>query len=200
MTKVETIGIYSITNKINGKIYFGQSHHIEHRFDAHKWREANKHLKSSYKKYGLENFEFAIVKVLHDSPTLSQLLLDAYEDHYIQKYHTTDPKFGYNKKGGGAYGRHSEETNEKCRQAMLGKKASEETRIKLSIAHKGKPGHLSTEESRAKLRIARAGRIFTDETRKKLSTSLKGVNTWSKGRPWSEKRRAAYNKSKGIIV
>ena len=61
------IGIYGIKNKINNKIYIGQSTKIEKRWTTHK-RELNKNkhansfLLRSYKKYGKENFEFLVLE------------------------------------------------------------------------------------------------------------------------------------------
>ena len=61
------IGIYKITNKINGHSYIGQSIHIEERFREHKskynWnREKNKPLYQAFQKYGLDNFSFEIIE------------------------------------------------------------------------------------------------------------------------------------------
>lgn len=61
-------GIYSITNKINGKKYIGQSIDIHERWLSHKrkssWNDQSaKILYKAFKKYGLENFEFKIEKM-----------------------------------------------------------------------------------------------------------------------------------------
>jgi group I intron endonuclease len=61
------IGIYGIKNKINDKIYVGQSIKIENRRSRHmselkKHKHPNKHLCDSYKKYGKECFEFLILE------------------------------------------------------------------------------------------------------------------------------------------
>ena len=51
------IGIYKFTNKINGKVYIGQSNNIERRFNDHLYYENNKDmvfhraLKKYYKIY-----------------------------------------------------------------------------------------------------------------------------------------------------
>lgn len=88
--------------------------------------------------------------------------------------------------------KHTKESNEKNRQSHLGRKASEETKKKMSDAKKGKPfsgtmanniGRKFSEEARKKMSDAKKGRKASDETKKKMSESMKGKNTWTKGRP-----------------
>lgn len=90
------IGIYKITNKVNNKIYIGSSINIEYRFYEHKIKlksnsHINKHLQSTYNKYGKDNFSFEILKIT------SKEILRRAEQFYINKYKVLDPKFGYNK-------------------------------------------------------------------------------------------------------
>lgn len=80
-------GIYKITNKINNKMYIGQSKDIINRWDKHKNElNSNKHkndyLQKSWNKYGEENFDFEII-VLCEPAELNRL-----EKHYIDKYDT----------------------------------------------------------------------------------------------------------------
>lgn len=58
-----TCGIYKIENKLNGKVYIGQSINIEQRWREHKSRylsidekEYNKPLYNAIRKYGLQKF------------------------------------------------------------------------------------------------------------------------------------------------
>lgn len=55
------IGIYKITNKINGKIYVGQSNDIERRFSEHKYRNKLQ-IDIAIQKYGKENFTFEVLE------------------------------------------------------------------------------------------------------------------------------------------
>lgn len=64
-----TCGIYKIENKINGKIYIGQSVNIEKRWNQHKNASQNAldhgyetHLYRSFRKYGIKNFDFTIIE------------------------------------------------------------------------------------------------------------------------------------------
>ena len=60
-----TSGIYKITNKINNKVYIGQSVNIEERWDYHKavchWNSQSA-LYRAFKKYGIENFDFQVIE------------------------------------------------------------------------------------------------------------------------------------------
>lgn len=67
-----TCGIYGIKNKINNKIYIGQSINIEKRITRHKThlkhnKHANQHLQNSYNFYLKEAFEFVILEEVDES-------------------------------------------------------------------------------------------------------------------------------------
>lgn len=105
-----TCGIYKIVNKINGKIYVGQSVDIERRLKAHKKLSKTKdgHLYKAIRKYGLDNFEFSVIV------ECDECMLDEFEIGIIQLYDTTNSNKGYNNMTGGvSQGRHSEETKQK---------------------------------------------------------------------------------------
>lgn len=60
-------GIYKYKNKINGRIYIGQSTDIEHRYKQHLYDAKNRTEKSTgidiaINKYGIENFCFEILE------------------------------------------------------------------------------------------------------------------------------------------
>jgi group I intron endonuclease len=61
------IGIYTIKNKVNGKVYVGQSISLRKRKHDH-FRALrtnthyNTHLQSSWNKYGEDNFTFEVVE------------------------------------------------------------------------------------------------------------------------------------------
>lgn len=90
------IGIYKIVNKINKKIYIGQSINIKIRLSVHKtapFNKANKAYDSplyrAIRKYGIKNFSF---EILIECP---QEKLNELENYYIQLYNTLAPH-GYN--------------------------------------------------------------------------------------------------------
>ena len=58
-------GIYKIVNKIDGKIYVGQSIHLEKRKNEHfkeliNNKHQNQHLQYAFNKYGINNFDFIV--------------------------------------------------------------------------------------------------------------------------------------------
>lgn len=96
------IGIYKIENKINGKVYIGQSINIKIRWQQHK-REANCNrrnapLYNALRKYGFDNFTFEVLE------ECSQELLNEKEIFWIAHYKSNDRDFGYNVLAGGQNG------------------------------------------------------------------------------------------------
>ena len=94
--------IYKITNKVDGKIYVGQTKKtLEQRKKNHRCRyisdNSSYHLYNAMRKYGWENFEF---EVLDDTATTAEEL-DTLEMHYITVYNTLDQSVGYNMYNGG---------------------------------------------------------------------------------------------------
>jgi group I intron endonuclease len=56
-------GIYKITNKINGKVYIGQSINIERRWKEHiSDKRKNSLIHLAIEKYGEKNFNFEIIE------------------------------------------------------------------------------------------------------------------------------------------
>lgn len=92
--------IYKITNKINDKVYIGQTTtSLESRFYKHCWDAKNKENANSplYKamlKYGIENFSISLIENCENS------LLDEREKYWIQYYNSFYGD-GYNATSGG---------------------------------------------------------------------------------------------------
>lgn len=73
------IGIYKITNLVNGKVYIGQSRDLHRRYLTHlrelrQRKHINYHLQNAWNKYGENNFKFEIIeecleKQLNDKET-----------------------------------------------------------------------------------------------------------------------------------
>ena len=82
-------GIYKIENKINGKIYIGQSIHIQRRWMEHCKPSTHSVISNAIKKYGKENFSFEVLE------ECSVEELNEKELYYIHKYNSIIPK-GYN--------------------------------------------------------------------------------------------------------
>lgn len=84
------VGIYKITNKINGKIYIGQSNDIERRWSEHKrkYKTENTFLYQNMRSDGIENFDFSVEELCNIKD------LDVREQYYINFYNSTVD--GYN--------------------------------------------------------------------------------------------------------
>lgn len=100
------VGIYKITNLLNGHSYIGQSVNIEERWKDHKIAATNKNdnsymypLYQAIRKYGIENFSFEILE------ECNYQLLNEKEIYYIQLYNTYNN--GYNQTLGGDCATHS---------------------------------------------------------------------------------------------
>lgn len=91
-----SIGIYKITNKLDNKVYIGQSVNIEKRWGEHK-RAVNYTDEHTYnyplyraiRKYGIENFIFEIVE------ECSTQMLTEREQYWMDYYNSKVPN-GYN--------------------------------------------------------------------------------------------------------
>lgn len=148
------IGVYGIFNKLDGKIYIGQSTQLnirmaQHKSDLKNNRSNHAHLQSSYNKYGKSNFEFFLMRgcEIHE--------LDYLECFFIEYFNSTNRAKGYNSDfGGNAQKRLSDETKKKISENnaryFLGKKRPEiSERMKV--------------------------RVITDEYRKNISKCKKGT-------------------------
>ena len=121
--------VYIHTNLINNKKYVGitrQKPKERWRHDGFGYQKQQKFFRAIVK-YGWDNFSHEIVK---DKLTAHEA--GALEKELIKKYNTINN--GYNVSPGGEITNHSQETLEKMRQSMLGKKHTEETKKKISQA------------------------------------------------------------------
>lgn len=136
------IGIYEIRNLVNGKVYIGQSINVEKRIEAHKKRESNQHLLNAFKKYGLDNFSFSILKECKKED------LSFYEHFFIIANCSFDYRYGYNKTlGGEEYSVFSKESLQKISKNV---KASLEKSEKVKEYHKRQIGSKRSEETKKK--------------------------------------------------
>lgn len=117
--------IYLIYNKINRKIYVGQTlRFFLDRYTKNWYKEMhNEHLLKSINKYGFENFQ---VYIIHSNKYLDEL--NFLETYYIIKLKTYDPDYGYNMSLGGNSRLHTLEVRKKIsignKGKCIGKKSS----------------------------------------------------------------------------
>lgn len=98
------IGIYGIKNKINGKIYIGQSINIIQRWRRHRTDSRRRNfigenypIYRAINKYGLNNFDFIVIEECDKNE------LNEKEIYWIKKYNSTNDEKGYNVSPGGDY-------------------------------------------------------------------------------------------------
>ena len=183
------IGIYKITNKLNGKVYIGQSIHIKTRWIQHINAKDNVLIHKSIQKYGAENFSF---EVLLECPAE---MLNDWERDMIALYDCISPN-GYNlTEGGENTYQISDEVKLKISNSHKGYKFSEEAKRKMSEARKGKAPwnkgktNVYSEEALLKMSELKKGKQLSEETRLKMSESRKGHPGYNKGVPMSKEAK-----------
>lgn len=162
--KMNTYTIYMHKNKINGKVYIGQTCQLLNQ----RWKNGNGYREETYfgkaiKKYGWDNFEHIILE-----ENISEDEVDEKEIYYINYYKSTDENFGYNLESGGKHHLHSEYTKNKMRESAqkriekniekYNSKVSDETREKISKALKGVKRQPRSKETKEKLSKANKGK------------------------------------------
>lgn len=166
----KTFSVYMHDNKINHKKYIG----ITGQDPEIRWRKGTNYrtcvaFNRAIQKYGWDSFDHIILYTGQSEADACQK-----EIEQIKEFRTQDPEFGYNicAGGGGVVGmRHTEEFKKNLAESMkgennpnyggkavteyqrecarkqhLGKKASDETKKKLSIAQKSRNRHMTDEE------------------------------------------------------
>jgi group I intron endonuclease len=187
-------GIYQITCLSNSKIYIGSSVSIDNRWNVHRYelrrnKHHSKYLQRTWNKYGEESFVFELIEEVE-----VELLLER-EQHYLDTLRPWDRNIGFNS----------------CRMAgnTLGRKASEETKRKMSESRKGRvspmKGKTFSEESRRKISESLKGRKHSEETKRKMSETKKGkprseetkrkISESLKGRKHSEETKRKMSES-----
>ena len=90
-------GIYKVTNKVNGKVYIGQSVDIGRRWRQHMTAEDDIYFHKAIQKYGVDNFIWEVIEKCKKSE------LDERESYWIEYYDSYNK--GYNcTKGGDGFG------------------------------------------------------------------------------------------------
>jgi len=158
--------IYKATNKINNKSYIGFTVDFEKRKKEHikQIQYGLTYFHKALKKYGLDNFEWTILK---DDATLEDEI-KLIQEH--ETFWTLNKGYNLTLGGEGLLGHiKTEETKKKLRKAHLGKKPTEnQLRTLRENAKKMQEiGH--TEETKKKISESHKGKIFTEEHRQNIS-------------------------------
>lgn len=163
--------IYCIANNINNKVYIGQTIQImKRRFAGHCCSKYP--VGKAIRKYGIENFTISILK----EGNYTQEELNNFEIYYIKQYNSTHYKKGYNGTIGGNYNLITDATRKNMSIAAIGRKASPETRQKMSQNSKIRCNTPEFKEAIKNRMIGNkimVGKKLSDETRLKQSISGK---------------------------
>ena len=176
--------VYKITNKINNKIYIGQTvKTITERFSKHinsVKRHSISYIHRAIRKYGKENFIIEEIEKCNSSDQLNER-----EIFWIKKLNSKLPN-GYNLTdgGGGISGyKLSKETKQKISKSLIGNacakgkhwKLSNKTKEKMSKSKIGNTnglGYKHTDEAKGNI-SKNHRRIQTEDTKKKISEKHK---------------------------
>ena len=167
--------VYLTTNLINGKQYIG-----DHTINLNQklyYPGSGVQLKNDVKKYKSFNFFKEILEWF----STRREAFNA-QEKYVKLYKTHISQGGYNMNWTGETyhgGAHSKETKLKMRNVKLGKKATKETREKMSEIHKGiniwSKGKTHTEKTKLKISENQIGRKISEKTKVKISEKQKGI-------------------------
>lgn len=167
MNNFKTYTIYIHKNKINGKVYIGQtSQDPKKRWNNGKGYITSSKFYNAIQKYGWDNFEHII---LFSNLTLEEA--NQKEKELINQYHSTEDEYGYNITNGGSNFHHSEKTKKKIGKsnhiALQGHHWSESQKQLISELFKGENnpfyGHHHTEETKEKISKNRKGKCSGTE-------------------------------------
>jgi len=129
--------IYKAENKINGKVYIGQTtKSLKERRKRHIWETKKSYFHNALNKYKPKNFKWEVLEYCDSKNEMNEM-----EFHYIKQYDSLDN--GYNLTLGG--------------EGVVGNKVSKESRKKMSLSHKGIKMPPFTEEHKRKISESHLG-------------------------------------------
>ena len=183
-----TIGVYAIIHKTSRQFYVGSSINVEKRLIQHKSKLNNskhhcRHLQNAWNAYGANAFEFVLkcaTKSEQECREIEQAVLDTF---FSSSYNSKNMAVGGGT--GDANVMRNPEIARKVSEARLGIKFSDEHRINLSNALKGKPsnrfGFKASDATKEKMRKAKLGKpsprkgcVLSAEIKAKISASKTG--------------------------
>jgi len=184
--------IYKIENKINGKIYVGQTvGDLSNRVAGHV--KSNMHIGNALRKYGLESFTISVIDHADTKEVLNE------KEKYWIKILTCQSPNGYNLAAGGEggdlskfikYGPRSEKTKAKTSATMKGKTSPMKGRVhpakgtKMDEEKKKHMRHPKSEEGRENMKKG-AKKSYIEGRNHYSKINKKGHNkgqiAWNKG-------------------
>lgn len=183
--------IYIHRNKINNKVYIGQTcSKPEYRWGNGKRYYHNEHFSRAIKKYSWENFEHIVWAdnlTAEDANRAERLLIALFD--------ARNPEYGYNIAFGGDNHKHTEETKQKMSKTRTGRKYSAEWCKNISKALKGKKdvNKAACEAHRKKVKCIETNAIYNSQVeaqeitginRKWISSCINGHQKTAGGFHW----------------
>jgi len=180
--------IYKVHNKLNGKIYIGQtSSDIKQRVCEHLMIGGSPVFHKALKKYGIENFDASVIDTAENREELNER-----EKYWIKFYDCKAPN-GYNLSDGGSGPTgyiwteeqkkdHRKDLKGKTYEEIHGEEKARELKEKLSKQSKGKTyEEIHGEEKARELKLKRIGKTYEDlygeekakQTKRKIGESSK---------------------------
>jgi len=179
-------GIYAIRNVVNGKVYVGSAVSIHSRWSNHRARLSknnhhSKKLQNAWNKYGQEAFEFIVLAIVERERLITV------EQQWINHFQASGLRgYNVNPVANSQFGRKvSEASIQKCRKTRMMRPYthSEETRKKLSLAHKGR---VKSESWRRAISESRKGcKVGVPKTAKQIAAVISS----NKRRIWTPQAR-----------
>lgn len=169
---MEQFLIYKLSNKINDKIYIGQTKKtLKERARNGYGYQGCRHLYFAIQKYGWENFYYTILAIC-----FSEEQANIQEQYWIKYYDATNPEKGYNISAGGAIRNDNEETKNKISNSV--KKLWENSEYKKRQSEANKQSWTKEKRVQQRERLA-FQREKTDFQKKALEGSNKYYDSLS---------------------
>lgn len=173
--------IYLIRNKINDKVYVGQTwQSLKQRWANGKGYILCTYLNNAILSYGKDKFYYEIITFCGTQETA-----DLLEDYFINKYNSRNPEYGFNIKTGGSRGVPNEQTKLKMSESNKGDK---NYFFGKSFAGPKHPqwGIPKSDETKRKISEANTGKRFSPERKKEISDRIKGSGNPMYGKKHTE--------------
>lgn len=158
--------IYCITHKETERVYIGQTvSSVAQRWASHKSQSVCVLLHRAIVRYGADAFS---VEQIDRADNKSEL--DDLEAFYISAFGSTNRANGFNLRGGGSFGKHSDESKAKMSVAVRKAYENPEFRAKLSAVRTGKK---RTKEYCERASQRMIGTQLTEGAKQKIAAAVK---------------------------
>ena len=164
-------GVYKISSLAKPeRVYVGSSKNIRNRWWAHlsdlkKGKHHSRKMQRHFNKYGQEDLIFEVLEHVQNANALISV-----EQKYID---SISPFFNAMKKAGSCLGyKHTDESRQRMSEARKKRKTAPETRLKMSIARKGR---IISDYQRQRIIETNKTRVLSPESIEKLRRAHTGM-------------------------